>query len=155
MSNRIGNVQSIPAEETYTLRHRILRPTQSLAACAYPQDRAEYTYHAGYYLNGELLGVGTIFREARPESTLPLVWRVRGMAVAEEARGQGVGGKVLAALLAYAASQGTPAEVWLNGRANVQGFYERAGFQRKGEVFDLPPIGPHVFMSRVLREEDF
>lgn len=46
-----GNVQSISAEDAYPLRHRILRPTQSLAECAYPQDYAEYTYHVGYYLN--------------------------------------------------------------------------------------------------------
>src|ERR1700730_7697353 len=111
VSTSPGNIRSIPTEETYPLRHRILRPTQSLAECAYPQDYAEYTYHAGYYLNDTLLGVGTIFRDARPESTLPVVWRIRGMAVSEEIQGQGVGGKVLSALLAYAASQGMPAEV--------------------------------------------
>ncbi|MGH2481987.1 MAG: GNAT family N-acetyltransferase, partial [Ktedonobacteraceae bacterium] len=127
MSIPIENVRSIPAEETYSLRHRILRPTQLLAECAYPEDKAEHTYHAGYYRDQQLLGVGTIFRAARPESTLPTVWRIRGMAVSEEAQGLGIGGKVLSALLAYAASQGMPAEVWCNGRANVQGFYERFG----------------------------
>ncbi len=155
MSTALENVRSIASEETYTLRHRILRPTQSLAECAYPEDHAEHTYHAGYYRDQQLLGIGTIFREARPASTLPTIWRIRGMAVSKEAQGQGIGGQVLRALLAYAASQSVPAEVWCNGRAGVQGFYERFGFQREGDVFEVPPIGPHVLMSRILREDEF
>lgn len=149
-----GTVQLISAEATYPLRQRILRPMQIVAECAYPEDHAAEAYHAGYVLDGELVGVGTIFRQAHPGSTLPQVWRVRGMAVAEQARGQNIGGVILRALLTHARAHGTPAEVWCHGRAKVQGFYERLGFHREGEIFDQPPVGPHVLMSLILHDED-
>ena len=147
----VFEVQAIAAEDTYVLRQSVLRPMQSLAECAYPVDHEPETLHAGCYRNGQLVGVGTIFREKRESSEAPGGWRVRGMAVSPEARGSGCGGAVLEALLAHAEKhslQGEAFEVWCNGRVNVEGFYQRYGFQREGDIFDVPPIGLHVVMVR-------
>lgn len=147
----VFEVHAIAAEATYALRQRVLRPMQSLAECAYPEDHEPETLHAGCYRNGQLIGVGTIFFERREGSEFQSGWRVRGMAVSPEARGSGCGGAVLKALLAHAEEHspvGDEVEVWCNGRANVEGFYQRYGFRREGDVFELPPIGPHVVMVR-------
>jgi GNAT superfamily N-acetyltransferase len=120
----------------------------------FPLDKAPDSYHAGYFLNGELVGVGTIFREAEDGSTDKNVWRIRGMAVATNIQGRGIGGKILSALITYAASQGLPGEVWCKGRVTAENFYKRFGFVQASDIFDVPPIGPHIVFRRALKEED-
>jgi GNAT superfamily N-acetyltransferase len=147
-------IRRISVEETYPLRHRILRPNQTLADCQLPFDKAPDSYHVGYFLNDNLIGIGTILREAQDGSTDKNIWRVRGMAVSQEAQGRGIGGKILVALIRYAASQGLPGEIWCKGRVTAQNFYQRFGFVQTSEIFDLPPIGPHIIFGRPLQEED-
>jgi GNAT superfamily N-acetyltransferase len=113
-------IRRISVEETYPLRHRILRPNQTLADCAYPLDKAPGTYHVGYFLNDNLIGIGTVLKEAQDGSTDQNVWRIRGMAVSSDLQGRGIGGKILMALIRYAASQGLPGEIWCNGRITAQ-----------------------------------
>lgn len=144
-------LKRIAAEETYPLRHRILRPNQTLADCAYPLDHQAESYHVGGYIDGELVGVGTILQEAQENISYPphtTAWRIRGMAVSETARGKGIGGMILESLIAYVAEQSDAGEIWCNGRVSVKGFYQRYGFAQIGDVFDLPSIGAHVVMSR-------
>ncbi|HEY3992966.1 MAG TPA: GNAT family N-acetyltransferase [Ktedonobacteraceae bacterium] len=143
-------IRPISARETHDLRHRILRPHQSLTMCAFPYDTASGALHIGCFLNKQLLGIGSILPDPRENATQPTSWRIRGMAVLEEARGTGAGGKILQALIDYASSQQLPAEIWCNGRTHVQGFYEHFGFAQEGNLFDLPGIGPHVLMVKTL-----
>jgi len=147
-------IQPITAEETYELRHQILRPNQPVEECAFALDRAPGSLHIGCFLDGKLVGVGTIFREGRDASTHGNVWRIRGMAVLAEVRGMGAGGRILQALIDHATSHGLPGEIWCNGRANVRGYYERYGFVQQGDIFDTPYTGPHALMVRALQAEE-
>jgi predicted GNAT family N-acyltransferase len=144
----------ITAEETYDLRHRILRPNQTVADCAYPLDHATGSCHIGCFLDEELVGIGTVLREGQDGEQGANIWRIRGMAVLETARGHGIGGQILQRLIAHAAQETTPGEIWCNGRVHVKGFYERYGFAQIGDVFELPMIGPHIVMSRALQSDD-
>jgi predicted GNAT family N-acyltransferase len=146
----ILHIQPISAEATYTLRHQILRPNQPIEECIFSFDSAPDTLHVGCFLNGQLVGVGSIFREARDGSPQANGWRIRGMAVRADVRGSGAGGKILQALIAHAASRGLSGEIWCNGRVNVKGYYEHYGFVQQGGIFDLPHTGPHVLMVRTL-----
>src|SRR5438309_2027631 len=101
MAYTSGTLQTISAEQTYELRHRVLRPGQPINECIFPLDHAPNTYHAGYFIDDTLVGVGTVFREGRDAQTAYNGWRVRGMAVAEHLRGSGIGGKLLQALITY------------------------------------------------------
>ena len=143
-------IRPISAAETYDLRHRILRPHQPINECAYPYDNAPGALHIGGFLNGQQIGIGSIMPEPREHAMQPIGWRIRGMAVLQEARGTGVGGKILQALIDYASAQQLPAEIWCNGRTSVKGFYEHFGFAQEGDVFDMPYIGPHVLMVKTL-----
>jgi predicted GNAT family N-acyltransferase len=120
----------------------------------FPLDKAPGTRHVGYFLNGELVGVGTIFREAEDGSTDKNVWRIRGMAVSTNIQGRGIGGKILAALITYATSQSLPGEIWCKGRVTAESFYKRFGFVQASDIFDVPPIGPHMLFRRPLEAED-
>ena len=70
------------------------------------------------------------------------------MAVRRAARGAGVGGAVLQALIAEAARRGLP-EVALNAQTHALAFYLRHGFEAVGEVFMEAGI-PHRAMRRTL-----
>ncbi|MDE2202499.1 MAG: GNAT family N-acetyltransferase [Burkholderiaceae bacterium] len=70
------------------------------------------------------------------------------MAVRKEARGTGVGARVLEALIGKAQSLGYP-ELILNAQTHAMPFYARAGFTPEGEAFEEAGI-PHRTMRRVL-----
>ena len=140
----------IRATETHDLRHRILRSHEPRSLRAHPSDTGPGALHIGSFLNGQLIGIGSIVPEPRDNAPLPTSWRVRGMAVLENMRGTGVGGKILQALIDHASAQALPAEIWCHGRANVQGFYERFGFVQEGDLFDQPGTGPHVLLVKTL-----
>ena len=70
------------------------------------------------------------------------------MAVLRTARGAGVGGAVLQALIAEAARRGLR-EVALNAQTHVLAFYRRHGFEAVGEVFMEAGI-PHRAMRRTV-----
>lgn len=70
------------------------------------------------------------------------------MAVLEQARGAGLGGRILEALIAAACERGDSA-VMLNAQTHAEPFYARFGFERDGEEFMEAGI-PHIAMRRHL-----
>jgi ribosomal protein S18 acetylase RimI-like enzyme len=135
--------REVSLEQTRALRQSVLRPHQSLQEMA--ADEAAGAYAAGVFEGEALVAVGLI--APSPERG---GWRVRGMATATQARNRGAGAAVLDELLRHARASGA-AQVWCHARTPAQGFYERAGFRVASEVFEIPPIGPHVVMERDLR----
>jgi ribosomal protein S18 acetylase RimI-like enzyme len=69
------------------------------------------------------------------------------MATRADVRGRGAGGAVLGALVSHAAGHGAT-RVWCNARTPALGLYERAGFERESDEFEIPGIGPHFVMAR-------
>ena len=133
-------IQQISADETRDLRGQIMRPGEPIENSVYPGDDSPDTLHLGAYVDGEQVGVASVYREDPPDSevlppTMPLagLWRLRSIATAQEARGQGYGGKLLQACIGYVAAQGGSA-LWCNARLNAVWFYERYMFQRYSNV---------------------
>ncbi|MGR9049646.1 GNAT family N-acetyltransferase [Halobacillus faecis] len=143
-------VQRVKAEQTYNLRHKILRPHQPFEACQYNTDQDDDAFHIGAFSDTELVSVASFYLESHPEFQSTIQYRLRAMATAEEFRGRGAGREVVH----YAESRlkNLKAELlWCKGRTSVQKYYEKLGFKPYGEVFDYPPIGPHVIMYKELR----
>jgi len=141
-------VKRVSAEDVYPLRHRVLRPNQTLADCVWAQDKDSETAHFGAEHDGQIVGIASIAispREADPPNT----WRLRGMATTPELQGRGVGAKVLQACLAHAKSRGG-ALLWCNARTTALEFYQSHGFETVGEEFDIKGIGPHYVMVHPL-----
>jgi YbgC/YbaW family acyl-CoA thioester hydrolase len=91
---------------------------------------------------GRPLGTGRMLEH------VPGVAKIGRMAVAASSRHGGVGRAVLEALIAAARSRGDR-EAVLHAQLGAAPFYERAGFVRRGPVFDEAGIA-HVEMLRVL-----
>lgn len=141
-------VRRVTANDVYPLRHRVLRPHQTLAECVWAQDTDPDTAHFAAYINDQIIGVASIAispRENDPQNT----WRLRGMATVPELQSKGVGGKVLLACLEHAKKCGGVL-MWCNARTGALTFYRRHGFETVGDEFDIKGIGPHYVMVRSL-----
>jgi GNAT superfamily N-acetyltransferase len=143
-------VRPISAEETLDLRQPILRAGLPRETAVFPGDEAPSSRHFGAFLDERLIGVATMHfvpLPDRPDSEP--AYQVRGMATLEEARGQGVGGALLAACVEEAVRNGAQ-WIWCNARTPAASFYARHGFEIQGGIFDLPNAGPHYRMFRPL-----
>jgi predicted GNAT family N-acyltransferase len=94
--------------------------------------------HALALLEGRVVGTGRLLPDAH----------IGRMAVLKDARGRGVGGQILEALVARARARGD-AEVVLSAQVHAIPFYERHAFQPFGEVYEEAGI-PHRDMRRRL-----
>jgi uncharacterized protein len=130
----------VPVDVVRPLRHAILRPSQPAEACHYTGDEAAGTLHLAVWRGGRVVAVGSMFAEEG-------AWRLRGMATEPASRGRGLGGLIVEAFAAEVARRGG-GRLWCNARVDAAVFYRRHGFVDEGDVFDLPPIGPHVRLAR-------
>lgn len=143
----------IEPHETYELRHRILRPHQSIDDCKYPSDHAPETLHLGAFIDGLLVSVASFFSEKHPDLPGQSHYRLRGMATMVSHRGQQAG----SSLIRFAESYFKKQQIslwWCNARTTVQSYYERLGLNVIGDPYEIVPIGPHVLMVKNLSDPD-
>ena len=125
----------------------MLRPGAAAAdAAVWPGDDAPGAGFFAVRVDRAVVACGSVVAEPHPVSPREGDWRVRGMATDPEHRGRGYGSALAAACVAHARSAGAR-RVWLQARPAAIALYERAGFVRESEEFDVPGIGPHVRMT--------
>jgi GNAT superfamily N-acetyltransferase len=174
-------VERVRPTETFPLRQRVLRPDQSLdLSLLLPGEDGALggSFVVRDVATGEVISTGSVWPEPppwvpgsptyashaghAPYEVPPIArelsgtegdrcWRLRGMATAEERRGEGLGRAVLDAIVLHAAGHGA-ALIWCNARVRAIPFYERVGFAGLGELFEEPGIGPHLVMWKALGE---
>ena len=91
---------------------------------------------------------GVALATGRLMEHLPGVAKIGRMAVLRPMRGGRIGREVLGALIRASQAQGY-SEVLLHAQLSAAGFYARAGFAQRGEVFEEAGIG-HVAMVRAI-----
>lgn len=137
----------ISAEETYPVRHAVLRKGRPIESCVLPGDDLPSTFHLGGFLDDKLVAVASFFIENNVEHQFYHAAQVRGMAVLEAYHGKGYGQQ----LLTYGEHllQEQPiAIIWMNARINAIGFYTKLNYQTIGTVFDVPLVGKHYVMFK-------
>ena len=143
------SVKQISAEATLPLRCAILRPGLPVSESCFPNDAADGAAHFGAYDDDAPVAVGSIFIEDHDQFPGAGVWRLRGMAVAAERQGQGLGRLILETCHQHIRSAGG-GQLWCNARCSAKAFYDKAGYVTHGEPFDIPGISLHVLMSRAI-----
>ena len=128
----------------YQLRYQVLRQPWGQPPGSEQDDlEADSVHRMIRGVDGELLAVGRLHRLADG-------WcQVRYMAVAESARGQGLGALVLRALEQQALALGCD-QLTLNARENAFAFYQRQGYRAGTQLAPLYGI-PHQQMTKRLR----
>jgi GNAT superfamily N-acetyltransferase len=140
---------AVDADTVRPLRREALRPGQTPAQVAFPGDEAPTTLHAAVRMGPQIVAVASVMRDPHPRTPGQEDWRIRGMATRADLRGRGLGGALLACCETHARRHGG-ARLWCNARVGAREFYERAGFSVEGAVFEIPEIGPHYLMSKLL-----
>jgi GNAT superfamily N-acetyltransferase len=141
-------VRPAAADEVIDLRHAVLRAGLPRESAVFEGDERTTTRHfVAADSRGRVVGCATMLRsewDGHP------AWQVRGMAVAPELRGTGVGRLLLDAIERHARRDG-PLLLWCNARAPATPFYQRLGWSVTSDRFDIPTAGPHFRMTRRLR----
>ena len=134
-------------EEALPVRHAVLRGGRPDLSAALPQDDWEGCFHFGARdEHGIVVATSSYVPEATMWRPGRAAWRLRGMAVATQLQGSGIGRVILEA--AMARLRGMGAEVlWANARDTALGFYERTGMEIAGEQFQE---GPHALPHHVV-----
>ncbi|RJS52091.1 N-acetyltransferase [Bacillus subtilis] len=147
--NIMLEVKTISAEDTYEIRHRILRPHQSIEQCKYEEDHAKGSFHLGAFFEGKLISIASFSPQNQPLITESPAYRLRGMATLEGYRDQKGGSTLIKHAEEKLAENGVQA-VWCNARSHVKGYYSKLGWEELGEPFEIPGIGTHIVMYKTL-----
>jgi len=155
MNTPAWRVEEIEPRDTLPLRALVLRPGWEPEECLFEHDAAPGTFHLGARIigTGQVVAIMTVMVDDLP--LLPRLdpgpgWRIRSMASHPEVRGAGCAAAIVRAGIERAWGQ-RPCPAWCNARRVAYGFYERLGFERFGDEFDIEDIGPHTVMVRTPR----
>ncbi len=143
-------VKKIERETTYQIRHRVLRQNQPFDTCKLATDNIAGTFHLGAFLDDVLISIATFCPEKQQAFTAERQMRLRAMATLDQYRMRGAGSAIINYAESVLKEDGIEI-LWCNARASAQGYYDKLGFKTDGEVFDYPPIGPHIVMYKVLQ----
>lgn len=134
-------IKKIASAETHHLRREVLGKNIKDYQFIYQGDDEVNTVHLGYFEGGDLVGILTVMKIAAH------IYQFRGMAVAFNFQGKNMARQ----LLQEAETRLVPAgsKIWLNAREKVIPFYLKNGFLKEGEMFNIPPIGFHLKMSKL------
>ncbi|MCH4890968.1 GNAT family N-acetyltransferase [Acidaminobacter sp. JC074] len=141
-------IKYIRADETYDLRHKILRPHRPYEEIVYETDACDDSFHVGAYIKGKLVGIVSFNRD-QLEGFDGDHYRLRAMATLPDYRMHGIGRKIVQYGI-FRLNDMKIDLVWCKGRENVKGYYENIGFRSHGDVFDYPELGPHVILYKEL-----
>ena len=120
-----GQAQILQPEEIQQLRNEVLWPHKTFENCVLETDRLSTTFHFGVQIDG--LTVATV-------------------------RGQGIGDAIIEAGFNYLRELGVEV-VWCDARVAALNFYRRLQFEELEEEYDIPIIGLHRFMWKVLSSQ--
>lgn len=97
------------------------------------------TRHIGAWAGRPAISVGRVVQRGAG------VYQIKSMATAPAYRRQGIGRRVLVALVGMARERGAT-KLYLEARLPAIAFYERCGWQKVGNEFEVAGIGPHYRM---------
>ena len=143
-------VTSVGLTDIMQLRVAVLRKGTPVTDCNYPEDTYPDVVHFGIIHEGCAVATSSWFIKECPEKPGVTAMQLKGMAVAENLQGAGLGALLIDAGVALAKERGATI-AWARARDSAMGFYERLGFTSTGEGFiDGPTAMPHHIVVRSL-----
>ncbi len=149
MTANNGLARRLQPEDIQQLRNEVLWPHKTFENCILETDRLSTTFHFGVQIDD--LTVATVTFQEESSNKLPQEkqYRLRAMAVREGYRGQGFGDATVEEGVKYLSSLGIQV-VWCDARVAALNFYRRLQFEEFEEEYEIPIIGLHRFMWKVL-----
>ena len=132
------------------LRVAVLRKGTPATDCNYPEDDYPDVVHFAISHKGVAIATSSWFMKECPEKPGITAMQLKGMAVADELQGAGLGALLIDAGISLATERGATI-AWARARDSALGFYERLGFASTGDGFiDGPTAMPHHIVVRTL-----
>lgn len=122
-------LRTLTPEQTYPIRHKVLRPDGPLADVFVDGD--VNALHLGIEFEGVLVGVGSLF-ESHEQGDQSV--RLRKLAVLASHQKRGFGGALIRAFEQEARHRHMR-HFWFDARKTAAGFYQRLGFEGYGDAF--------------------
>jgi predicted GNAT family N-acyltransferase len=146
---RLLRIKQIGAEDTLPIRNKVLREGRPLSECKFEGDESDQTFHLGAFVDKKLVSVASFYYNPNPKFEFANQYQLRGMATLETYRQQGFSTELLKVAFPMI-KQNFCDLVWCNARVQALDFYEKLGFNKASDVFDIPGVGPHVLMYKEL-----
>ncbi|MGS2741210.1 GNAT family N-acetyltransferase [Sinomicrobium sp. M5D2P17] len=145
-------IRRISGEETYPVRHPVLRTGLPLSTCRFDSDDAPTTFHIGLYMEDKLAGVVTVLENSHTFFEEEHQFQLRGMAVLQEFQKKGLG-QILVREAEKEVEKRNGNFIWMNARKVAVKFYEKLGYRIAGDEFIIETVGPHYVMQRQWQQE--
>ena len=146
----ILEIQDIKTQDTYSIRHRVLRPERPISECHFSGDNDDGTFHLGIFQNSKLIGVASFMKNSNPFFESLTQFQLRGMAILPEFKIQGHGSLLLKEGEKIIDLKHKDAMLWFNARVTAVDFYKKHGYQIFGKTFEVPGVCEHIVMYRVI-----
>ncbi|MBM0743735.1 GNAT family N-acetyltransferase [Phormidium sp. CLA17] len=145
MDDLIIRVATLPDDlpQVFQIRYLVFQVEQGVDPALEFDGEDERSTHLLAFLNEEPVGT------TRIRFLTPQIAKVERVAVLPEARGKGIGQRLMEYTLSFVTEK-QATEVCMNAQQSVQVFYERLGFQIEGTPFEEAGI-PHIKMKKSLR----
>ncbi len=142
-------IEEITFQETFPVRHLVLRAGKPIESCYFDGDELDSTKHFGIFIDNILVGVTSLFMQHHSFFDHQTQMQMRGMAILDSYQKQGLGEKLLVTCEDYLKKEKN-ALLWFNARAKAVPFYEKLGYQIIGNSFEIGDIGTHYVMYKQL-----
>jgi ribosomal-protein-alanine N-acetyltransferase len=142
-------IKPISAQDTYPIRHVVLRKGKPIDSCQFNGDLDNTTFHLGAFFNKILVGVASYMMNRNDVFSEEHHYQLRGMAIIDDYKGLGIGNR----LLENGEEKCLKANVnliWFNAREIAINFYKRNNYQETGDFFNIEGVGNHILMSKYL-----
>jgi len=146
-------IKKIKANQTYDLRHVLLRKGQPRNACRLELDEDSKSLHLGAYENDQLIGVLSAMPTSHPEYKNYRGTQFRAIAIHPNAQRKGIASQLIKKAFVLLDKQYKPHHIWLNARIAANALYVTNGFTPTGTTFDITPIGMHQRFLKIISHE--
>ena len=145
-------IKSINANDTYSVRHPVLRPERPIEECYFELDNHLSSLHLGMEFNGEIIAVLSALPIKCKNFPNLMSMRLRGIATLHAFQKQGLGSQLMLEVEKRLLKLKKIKLLWLNARISAKPFYQNLGYESMGETFNIQGVGDHQFMYKKLLE---
>lgn len=143
-------IRFIQAADTLALRSLVLRDELPAEQCTFAEDQLPTTFHLGYFTEKQELVCILTCQQEKHGKLSGICYRLRGMATDPAHLRKGYAKQLLAATETHLSTQLEARYLWFNAREIAFPFYQALGFEFMSDIFDIPGIGPHKEMFKLL-----
>jgi len=134
-------------EEIIDLRQEIIIKGTGRDSPYFDGDHDATTLHFGAFNDQKNVGCLTYMLNSCQEKPAR---QLRGMASAAELQGGGVGKLLLQTAESFIKQNSDIKQLWCNARKIAIGFYQKQGWQIASKEFNIPGVGPHQKMTKII-----